>query len=266
MNKIPDEYIQQSMIPIYISLTSIFQNQSILLETLKSIITQSKKPDKIYLYLSEYPYILDKGFKDKIITNIDLLNFIKTNDTLIEINWEKNIGPYRKLIPLLKKKWNEECIIITIDDDTIYDNNLIKNLVEDYNKHKCVVGYRGFTPKFDTFENFNYLLRDKLKNYSLYNFLTGKGGILYKPDFFHKTKDLIFDEKIYLNTCDKQDDIWFYIIRVMNNINCFIRNEKWEEKDLSQAGLYVNFNSINNNNTRCFVNTIQELKNYTTNF
>lgn len=244
-------------IPIYISLTSIFKNQSILLETLNSIITQSKKPDKIYLYLSEDPYILDDGFKDKIITNIKLLNFLKTNN--IEINWEKNIGSYRKLIPLLKKKWNEDCIIITIDDDTVYDNDLIKNLVEDYNTHKCVVGYRGFTPKFDTFENFNYLLRDKLENYSLYNFLTGKGGILYKPDFFHKTNDLIFDEKIYLKTCDKQDDIWFYIIRVMNNINCFIRNEKWEKKDLSNVGLFVTFNSIKNNNTKCFLNTIQEL-------
>ena len=169
-------------------------------KVINSIYRQNVKPDKIYLYLSEDPYILDEGFKDKIITNINLLNFIKTNNLLIEINWEKNIGSYRKLIPLLKKKWNEECIIITIDDDTVYDNDLIKNLVEDYNKHKCVVGYRGFTPKFDTFENFNYLLHDKLENYSLYNFLTGKGGILYKPDFFHKTNDLIFDEKIYLNT------------------------------------------------------------------
>jgi len=100
----------------------------------------------------------------------------------------------------------------------------------------------------------------ELENYSLYNFLTGKGGILYKPDFFHKTNDLIFDEKIYLNTCDKQDDIWFYIIRVMNNVNCFIGNEKWEKKDLSKVGLFVKFNSIDNNNTRCFLNTIQKIK------
>jgi hypothetical protein len=236
-----------------------------LLETLKSIISQSKKPDKIYLYLSENPYILDSGFKDKIITNTNLLNFLKINDKLIEINWEKNIGSYRKLIPLLKKKWNEDCIIITIDDDTVYDNNLIKNLVDDYNKYKCVVGYRGFTPKFDVFKNFNYKTRSKLQNHSLYNFLTGKGGILYKPDFFHKTKDLIFDEKIYLNTCGKQDDVWFYIIRVMNNVKCFTRVRKWQQKDLSDEGLYVKFNSINNNNTVCFkktINTIQKLNNH----
>ena len=58
----------------------------------------------------------------------------------------KNTGPYRKLLPLLKDKWDEDCIIITLDDDVIYYTKLIKNLVNDYNKHKCSIGYRGFTP------------------------------------------------------------------------------------------------------------------------
>ena len=52
---------------------------------------------------------------------------------------------YRKLLPLLKDKWNEDCIIITIDDDTIYDTNLIENLVNDYHTNKCVIGNRGFS-------------------------------------------------------------------------------------------------------------------------
>ena len=70
---------------IYVSLTSIFQNQNKLLQTLQSITVQSKKPDKIYLYLSEESYILDQGFKDKIITNQNLLKFIGKNNELIEI-------------------------------------------------------------------------------------------------------------------------------------------------------------------------------------
>ena len=52
---------------IYISLTSIFQNQNILLKTLKSIKEQTLKPNKCIIYLSEEPYLLDEGFKDKII-------------------------------------------------------------------------------------------------------------------------------------------------------------------------------------------------------
>lgn len=246
--------------PVYISLTSIFKNQDILLQTLQSIMKQTKLPDKIFLYLSEESYLLDTGFKDKKITNSNLLKLINDN-SIIDIKWVKNTGPYRKLLPLLKDKWDEDCIIITIDDDNIYDTHLIENLVNDYYKHKCVIGYRGFTPSFDKLENFDYLKRvAKLQDLSLYNFLTGKGGILYKPQFFHKTHDLIFNDKIYLDTCHTSDDIWFYIVRLLNNVKGYFSNKKWLLKDLTRPGLYSNFNKHNNNNTRSFKNTFEKLK------
>lgn len=245
--------------PVYISLTSIFDNQNILLNTLQSIMKQTRLPDKIFLYLSDEPYLLDTGFINKKITNPALLKFIDDN-SIIDIKWVKNTGSYRKLLPLLKEKWEENCIIITIDDDTIYDINLIENLINDYNAHKCVIGYRGFTPLFDKIENFNYLKKDKLQHLSLYNFLTGKGGILYKPEFFHKTGDLIFNDKIYLCSCPTGDDIWFYIIRLLNNVKCYSCNNKWQVKDLSRRGLFVNFNSKNDNNSIMFQNTFRILK------
>jgi len=245
--------------PVYISLTSIFKNQDILTETLQSIMKQTRPPDKIYLYLSEEPYILDDGFKDKQITNLKLLKYINDN-SIIDIKWVKNIGSYRKLLPLLKDKWDEDCIIITIDDDNIYDTNLIENLVNDYHKHKCVIGYRGFTPSFDKLENFDYLKHLKLQDLYLYNFFTGKGGILYKPQFFHKTHDLIFNDKIYLNTCPTGDDIWFYIVRLLNNVNGYLGNKKWQIKDLTRDGLFVKFNSKNNLNNKSFKNTFEKLK------
>jgi len=244
-------------VPVYISLTSIFKNQDILLKTLQSIMKQTSSPDKICLYLSEEPYILDDGFKDKKITNPDLLKFINYN-SIIDIKWVKNIGSYRKLLPLLKDKWDEDCIIITIDDDTIYDTNLIENLVNDYHKHKCVIGYRGYTPSFD--KKFDYGKEDKLQHLSLYNFFTGKGGILYKPQFFHKTHDLIFNDKIYLNTCPTGDDIWFYMVRLLNNVKGYLGNKKWQIKDLTRDGLFVKFNSKNNLNNKSFKNTFEKLK------
>lgn len=88
---------------VYISLTSIFKNQKILLATLQSIISQTQLPDKIFLYLSEEPFILDTGFENKEITNVDLLNFLEENKEIIQINWVENEGSYRKLLPLLKE-------------------------------------------------------------------------------------------------------------------------------------------------------------------
>lgn len=220
---------------------------------------QTRLPDKLFLYLSEESYILDTGFKDKKITNSNLLKFIDDN-SIIDIIWVTNTGSYRKLLPLLKEKWEEDCIIITIDDDTIYDINLIENLINDYNEQKCVIGYRGFTPSFDKIENFDYSQIDKLQHLSLYNFLTGKGGILYKPEFFHKTKNLIFNDKIYLNNCHTCDDIWFYIVRILNNVKCYICIKNYMIKDIMNTGLFLNFNSKNNNNTIVFKTIITKLK------
>lgn len=257
------ENIFNHNVPVYVSLTSIYKNQDILLQTLISIVNQSEQPDTIFVYLSEDKYLIDDGFKDKKITNNNLREYIQ-NNPIIRIKWVKNTGPYRKLLPLLKEKYNNDCIIITIDDDTIYDNNLIENLVNDYNKHKCVIGYRGFTPSFDNIEHFNYYERQTIQNRNLYNFLTGKGGILYKPEFFHKTKDLVFNDGIYLDTCPTADDIWFYIIRILNNIDCYIDNRKWLSKDNTQKGLYDLYNS--KNNTTSFQNTIIRLKKLHYNF
>lgn len=249
-------------IPIYVSLTSIFQNQDLLIKTLKSIKNQTLKPDKVFCYLSEESYLLDKGFSNKIISNLELKNFINENKEF-EIVWVKNTGSYRKLLPLLKEKWNEDCIIITIDDDAIYDSNLIESAIYSYNKNKCVVGFRGFTPKIKEIKDFNYKNRDNIKQRHKYNFLTGLGSILYKPQFFHKTKDLIFNESIYLKYCNKQDDIWFYILRIMNNIDSVIIKENWCIKNLNlkndRPSLYKNFNSKNNTNTVVFKNVWTEL-------
>ena len=250
-------------IPVYISLTSIFKNQSQLLETLVSITKQTYLPKKIFLYLSEEPYLLDTGFKDKKITNLELLNFLYKNKNFIELVWVNNEGSYRKLLPLLKKKWNEDCIIITIDDDTVYVENLIENLINDYNRHKCVTCYFGFTPKSSIsgkVEDFNSRDRGSLINKHIYNFPMGKGGILYKPQFFHKTNELIFNKNFYIKICSKQDDLWFYMVRVLNNVECFLDTKKYMSKDLSNIGLFHTYNSKNNANTLSFKKLFEELK------
>lgn len=257
-SKLNENFINHDT-PVYVSVTSIYKNQEQLYLTLNAIKNQSLKPNRIYVYLSEDKSFFDNGFSNKKITNTKLNKLIKNNN-LFEVIWGKDIGPHGKLLPLLKEKWNEDCIIITIDDDTIYYQHLIKNLVSDYKKHKCVISYRGFTPKMNKLEDFGYKIRNKLKNKSLYNFGTGKGGVLYKPEFFKKTKKLIFDDKIYKKTCDKQDDIWFYIVRVLNNVDCYLDSKKWVQNDISTNGLYNHFNSRNNNNTKAYHKTLNMIK------
>lgn len=248
----------------YLSITSIFQNQDILIPTLKSISNQSIKPEKCYIYLSEEPYLKDLGFKNKIISD-NLSKFIQNNNTIFEIKWCKNTGSYRKLLPLLQEKWEEDCIIITIDDDTEYDKDLIKNYLNDYNKHKCCINYRGFTMKFsNSLTEIKYLIRENKREKYLYNFLTGKGGALYQPSFFKKTEDLIFREDLFSSLCPTGDDIWFNFVRICNSIELYIPDIKFMNKDLTknETALAVNYNCSNVDlNTINIVKTVKELIN-----
>ncbi len=236
---------------VYVSLTSIFQNQRELLKTLISIKGQTTVPAKVFLYLSEEPYLLDTGFKNKFITHNDLRLFLSNNKELVEVRWTENTGPYRKLLPLLKEKWNEDCVIITIDDDTEYVHTLLSNLVNDYNQEKCVIAYRGYTPNIAKVEDITYENRGALITRYLYNLPTGKGGILYHPSFFKGTGDLIFSKELYEKISTTTDDLWFYMVRICNKVDCYMPKQQWQKADnTTQFSLYRNFNSKHQENTK----------------
>lgn len=246
---------------VYISLTSIFQNQSELLKTLISIKQQSLLPKKVFLYLSEEPYLLDMGFTNKNITHEPLRKFLSNNQVLIEIRWTENTGPYRKLLPLLKEKWEEDCLIITIDDDTEYVNTLLINLVNDYKKQKCVICYRGYTPNITRIEDITYENFGPLINRYLYNLPTGKGGVLYHPSFFKATGDLIFSKEIYTTVSKTTDDLWFFMVRICNNVDCCMPKRLWQKNDnTTKYGLYGNFNKKEMTNTKNLKDIISLLK------
>ena len=53
--------------------------------------------------------------------------------------------------------------------------------------------------------------------------------------------------------CKAQDDIWFYLIRIKNNVDCYINNNMtYSDILLPSAGLFSHFNSKNNLNTTVF--------------
>ena len=245
---------------IYVSLTSIFQKQDHLLLTLNSILSQTLLPKKCFIYLSEEPYLLDTGFKNKIL-NDDLQTFIDKHP-IFKIRWCKNIGPYRKLLYLLKTKWDKDCLILTIDDDILYHPQLIESYVNDYKKYKCCISYRGCTHdfQFPDFSQFHYEKRKNTIPRTLYNFANSGVGTIIHPSFFHKTKDLIFDLKSIKELCKTTDDIWYYFCRIANNIDTVIINKPHFFKFFNDPdnALFFNYNNIDDTNTINIKKTAQK--------
>lgn len=238
---------------IYLSLTTISGNVRALAQTVRSIENQTIKPNQCYLYLSEDPYLLDNGFPKQNAPNI--------NSNIFEMKWVDNTGPYRKLLPLLADKINEDCVIITIDDDTVYSPTMIADYIAAYEKYNCVIAHRSYGMKFSDLKTIQYTDRTRnLTNPHLYNFHTGKGGVLYHPKFFQKSITHFFDQKIYQECCPAGDDIWFNFHRIANKVKCYIPQKLSFIKDCStKYALWTNINSKNNNNSIHMQKTVNKL-------
>jgi len=230
MNNIDNKLIAKPEIIVSITTTSFRINY--INEVIKSFCNQSLKPDKIFLYLSKDPYLKDKG-----VPLEDIPIFLKRSEKKNEISivYTENIGPYRKLIPILKDQYKNNCVIITADDDTIYPYDWIEVLYAGYlNDPNKVVAHRCRimsvqNKKLSSYSDWPLMLQNpgvqkdskqEIKNESrdFHLFPTGKGGILYSPSFF---SELVFD-KIFLKLAPTNDDIWFKFMALINNVgvNC----------------------------------------------
>lgn len=83
----------------------------------------TKKPDKIYFFISELSHNIDDGVKPREIPVI--------NNSKVEFIYTENIGSLRKIVPILKMYWNRKNTqIVLYDDDFGIPQNSLYNLVK----------------------------------------------------------------------------------------------------------------------------------------
>jgi hypothetical protein len=245
---------------VYVSLTTIKQNEVGVIETLQSMAAQTLLPDKCFMFVSEAPYLLDPGFSNARVGS-QLSEFVKSN-SLFELRWCSNTGPFRKLLPLLEEKFDENCLIITIDDDTVYTATFLEKIVGDFNRYQCCACNWALTLRHGddirglNYENFAY----PISNY-LYNFHLGKGGVAYHPSFFNRTRNIMFKDNLIKETCPTNDDVWFNFMRIANGISCYSDNFAYMTRDNTkiETALWWTFNARNRTNSKYMRATIDLL-------
>jgi len=195
---------------IVISLTTS-PKRIVHLENLFNILSnQTMKPNFIVLNLV-YLFKRNNTKFDKIP------DFILNND-LIKINWCEDIGPSTKIIPTIKllknSKYDKDTIVISVDDDIEYKDNLVELLVNFSNKYpdavitgesfmrldgnqvELVEGYSSVLYKIKFLENFD---ENVIKNYPTFCYLADDFII---SNFLRKNKIpiiLLNEEKPYSN-------------------------------------------------------------------
>lgn len=192
---------------IVISLTVIDSRINNLNKVINSILNKKTLPNIIHIFYSDTKNIVDNGISESEINN--LIQSIN-NKVEIKISKTDNIGPYRKIIPALKIYTDH--IIITIDDDEIFESDIVGDFLEAYYKYKCIICSVGRIIDFNNWMN----MKDTIDYYKkIYhtdkpymNILPeGYGGILYHSNMFDK-KFIDYDYNNLSKEIIQNDDIF----------------------------------------------------------
>ncbi|MDD6889865.1 MAG: hypothetical protein PUD39_06380 [Bacteroidales bacterium] len=170
---------------------------------IESIMQGSVLPNRIILWLGD-------DLKDTQLPAV-LRNQMKRG---LEIAYCKDVKSYKKLYPTLCNY--PEADVITIDDDIIYNYDLVEALAEAHRTyHDCIVARRihkvviGDNGKPVAYNNWEWGGGDWVP--SLLNFFTGCGGVYYPAGSFDKE---VMREEVFTDICKYADDVWFYAMAV----------------------------------------------------
>lgn len=190
---------------IVVSLTTYDKRLKQVYLTIESIMQQSVKPNRIILWL-------DYSFKNKKLPQF----LIKQMNRGLEVKFCEDLKSYKKLIPALVEYPSDA--IITMDDDTFYNPNIIENLVSEAHLGQYVFFNRGHYMKMRQNNLTPYLkweTNTQNTSPSRHSFPTGIGGVLYLPNTFSPE---VLNDSIFMNICPKADDVWFKAMSLYNGV------------------------------------------------
>ena len=182
---------------IVVSLTSFEPRFEGLPKTLKSLLNQSVKPDKIIVWLDATPEMLTPEM-------LTLQKYGVTFRCKVE-----NLKPHKKYFFALQEF--SDSIVITVDDDIIYPKDLIKSLIKTWKKYPdCICARRVHKMLFNengSLKPYNdWIFEYKKETKPSHELLAcGIGGVLYPPSIFDKN---VFDIDKIKKECLEADDIW----------------------------------------------------------
>lgn len=183
---------------VIVSLTTYGKRLYEVYLTIESIMAGTVKPNKIILWLQ------NDMKEQKLPETINQL--IKRG---LEVRYTEDIKSYKKLVPALKAF--PDSIIITVDDDVLYELDLVENLLRHYKNNPNHV-YGNRVKKIEVKRNrvLSYKKWKAVMNGEKTSPLLmciGVGGVLYPPHCF---KNEVLNDNVFMDVCPRADDIWFW--------------------------------------------------------
>lgn len=190
---------------VVLSLTTYGKRLYSVYLTIESIMQGTMKPNRLILWLQD-------DLKEESLPYSLCLQMKRG----LEVRYTKDIRSYKKLIPTLQLFPNS--VIVTIDDDVLYEVDTLERLVGAYNKNPHYV-YASVIRRISLDSNGRIEQYKKWKMVpndtppSNLNLPIGVGGILYPSG---SLSDEVFDEDTFMKLCPQADDLWFWLMAKKN--------------------------------------------------
>jgi hypothetical protein len=245
---------------IIVSLTCISSRLKHVHKTVSSILQQRttiRHQLETRLYVSEEPHLLDEGCPPELTPELQQLQ--SRQQGAFRVIFTPNIGPHRKILPLLKELSAQppdrglSTMVCTADDDTLYPPDWLETLVTAFENHRCVVGYRGrritCNTRGEPLPYRQWSSRSDPKP-SLFNVPTGKDGVLYCPYHLHPA---VADEKLALQYAGKADDLWLKVHALLSGTLSYLARPDLTEEfpfasgEDSRTSLWYSYNKHGGN-------------------
>lgn len=247
---------------IIVSLTTIPSRVNNVHLVIESLLRQTMQADKILLYIAP-EQINEKELPKELIG-------LKKINPKFDIIFCEDIKPHKKYFFAMKE--NPEAIIITVDDDVIYNNALVKELILSYIKFPDSVScMRGHIIKMydeETVAPYKKWQREKkiIEEPSLLVLPTGVGGVLYPP---HCMSKMLFDIHKIKDVALFTDDLWLKWMQLKMSTKCVLIKERVDLcyiKDSQNEALWIeNIENKNNIAIRAILNSDSLLDRYNEN-
>ncbi len=183
---------------LIISLTSYRPRFGTLAHTLRCLVSQTVKPDRVILWISQE----DAPFLPKSVTKLQRYG--------VDIRTTEDIGSYKKIIPALLAF--PDAIIVTADDDIFYEADWLEALVSGWNgepkqivchrAHKITLNDNGLPRPYN-----EWILNVRESRVSTSLFPTAGRGALFPPGSLAHN---VTDHNLFLRLCPNADDLWLY--------------------------------------------------------
>ena len=195
---------------VVLSLTSFPARIDQAYVAIKSLMRQSVKADRIVLWLAE------DQFKDFALPK----KFDRLTKRGLRVRYVEDLRSHKKYYYALQEQKPDE-LVITFDDDIIYEKDAVKKLIKKHNEYpECIVCNRGHEIEFDDnglkpYNEWKIRFEGGVETPEM-NIMPSTGnGCLYP---YGVMPESTFDKELFIRNAYSADDIWMRFNSLENGV------------------------------------------------